>query len=332
MGDYILPQLTTIITDALPQRTTSDGDDTQPFVVNPDNNNNNQPHQQQQSTTPTSGYRRRQRRNRQQQYRQQNNNNNNNRFTALANHDDDDGNNNNDHGDNNNNNNDKTNKSKNKQQKKKKSYFYLSHDQLWKHVDKDRTSEFYKLLQDNRTYDITKNYLLDAAPVYDEWLRTAHEFRLWNAYRQLGENDDFWAQEIINRMRSRPDKVEIKPFVDKKINSFQLKLDDYSKIINNLQVKFTEYWSQVALRRKQTQTSAMATRESTTARPSSSFDVDRMEKELFDYIHNHTKHVKKNCDSRLEIANAEKEEYEAYNNFKNMAEKKPIWNFHLLLK
>ncbi|CAF4153085.1 unnamed protein product, partial [Adineta steineri] len=343
MGDYILPQLTTT-TDTLPQRTTTDGNDTQPFVANPDNN---QPQRQQSPTRMTSGYRRRQRRNRQQQYRQQNNNdnyNNNNRFAALANHDDDNDNNNNDDdnnnnnyddNNNNNNNNDKTNKSKNKQQKKKKSYFYLSRDQLWKHVNKDRTSEFYKLLQDNRTYDITKNYLLDAAPIYDDWIRTNHEFRLWNAYKQLGEDNDFWAKEIINRMRSRPDKIEIKSFVDKKINSLQLKLDEYSKIINKLQIEFTDYWQQVALRRKQTQpsnTTMTSTRDSSTARPASSFDFDKMEKELSDYIHNHTKHVKKNCDTRLEIANAEKEEYEAYKNFKTMAEKKPIWNFHLLLK
>ncbi|CAF1366856.1 unnamed protein product, partial [Adineta steineri] len=141
--------------------------------------------------------------------------------------------------------------------------------------------------------------------------------------------------EIINRMRSRPDKIEIKSFVDKKINSLQLKLDEYSKIINKLQIEFTDYWQQVALRRKQTQssnTTMTSTRDSSTARPASSFDFDRMEKELSDYIHSHTKHVKKNCDTRLEIANTEKEEYEAYKNFKTMAEKKSIWNFHLLLK
>ncbi|CAF1366802.1 unnamed protein product [Adineta steineri] len=347
MGNFILPQLQSTTTDALSQRTTTNGNDTQPFVVNSDDNNNNQPddnnnniqpQQQQQSTRrTTSGFRRRQRRNRQQQYRQQNNNNyydyNNNRFVALANLDDNDNNDNddNDYDDNNNNNSNKTNKNK-QQQKKKKSYFYLSRDQLWKHVNKDRTSEFYKLLQDNRTYDIIKNYLLNAAPVYDEWIRTKHEFRLWNAYKQLGENDDFWAKEIINRMRSRPDKVEIKPFVDKKINSFQLKLDECSVIINKLQKEFASYWSQVALHNKQTQLSTMATRESTTVRPASSFDFVKMEKELSDYINNHTKHVKKNCDTRLEIANIEKEEYQALQKFKAMAQKKPIWNFHLLLK
>ncbi|CAF1488392.1 unnamed protein product [Adineta steineri] len=349
---------TTTTTDALPQRTTTNGNDTQPFIVNPDDNNDNQPYdnnndqpydnnndiqpqqQQQQSTRrTTSGFRRRQRRNRQQHYRQQNNNNdydyNNNRFAALANLDDnnDNGNDddNNDYDNNNNNNSNKTN-NKNKQQKKKKSYFYLSRDQLWKHVNQDRTSEFYKLLQDSRTYDITKNYLLTVAPVYDEWIRTNHEFILWTAYKQLGENDDFWAKEIINRIRSRPDKVGIKSFVDKKINSFQLKLDECSVTINKLQKEFAEYWSQVALRRKQTQPSTMATRESTTARPASSFDFEKMEKELSDYIHNHTKHVKKYCNTRLEIANLEKEEYQALQNFKNMAEKKPIWNFHLLLQ
>ncbi|CAF1326714.1 unnamed protein product, partial [Adineta steineri] len=136
-------------------------------------------------------------------------------------------------------------------------------------------------------------------------------------------------------MRSRPDKVEIKPFVDKKTNSFQLKLDECSAMLVKLQIEFTDYWQQVALRRKQTQpsnTTMFATRDNSTARPASSFDFDKMEKELSDYIHSHTKHIKKNCDTRLEIANTEKEEYEAYKNFKNMAEKKPIWNFHLLLK
>ena len=46
----------------------------------------------------------------------------------------------------------------------------------------------------------------------------------------------------------------------------------------------------------------------------------------------YTQHVVKDCKARLEIAIAQKEEYIALNNFKAIAEKKPIWNIHLMLK
>ncbi|UJR29621.1 hypothetical protein I4U23_017169 [Adineta vaga] len=42
--------------------------------------------------------------------------------------------------------------------------------------------------------------------------------------------------------------------------------------------------------------------------------------------------LQKNCQARYAIACAEKEEYQALQAFKTIVEKKPIWNFHLLLK
>ncbi|CAF1199245.1 unnamed protein product [Adineta ricciae] len=298
--------------NALPQRpqrgqSNNNNNNTQPFEVNP---NNGQPQRPPPSST-TSTFRRRQHRQGQgQRQNRLNNNNNNNRFAILA--DDDEINNNNDDNQIEEEEEEEQQQQqqplslnkKNKFKKKtKKSSFYLSYDQIFKYISQYQPNPNLNSTTTTTNQDPRK-------------------------YKKLNDDSNFWAKEIINRTRGR-DNIEIKRFVDKKINYFQSKIDECIAIISNLQIEFSQFWTQIASRRKE---SRIPTRGVTPSYSRPSFDFDKMDTTLTDYINQHTKHIVKNCKVRLEIANAQKEEYQALKNFETITKKKSLWNTHLILK
>ena len=130
-------------------------------------------------------------------------------------------------------------------------------------------------------------------------------------------------------MKGRLDNIEIKRFVDKKINYFELKIDECEVMISQLQMDFGQFWTQIGSRRKEPKNPIRGITPSY-SRPS--FDLDKMDTTLTNSIRKHTQHVVKNYQTRLEIAIAQKEEYQALKNFEAIAKKKPIWNTHLILK
>lgn len=354
LGDYYYPQqqqnspsppMTTndnSSSNTLPQQQNLNS--TQPFVVQQSNDQNQQ--QQQQQRTTTSSFKRRQRRN--QQF-QNNNNNNNNRFDILANDNDD-------------NINDQDQDEpidqqhilsslpimSNRKSKKTKFRYYLLQKKLLNHFITDVPNELFKLLQDKRASDGTKQFLYESAATYDEWIRAEYELDIWYHYEKLSNEKNFWPQEIISRMKGRKDALQLKSFIQKKINYYESIMNKCEAAMIKTSMNYSEFFAQIATRRKPvkraTTVSQTATTVTTTANTATtatttdsvstrlSFDIEKIETAIADYIKNHLQYVKKNSLVRCEMADAECKEYEALQAFKTIAQKQPIWNIHLMLK
>jgi hypothetical protein len=346
LGNYWPQQHTTdnLPVTGLPQRrrsvTTTNANNnvnsTQPFVVQSD-----QQEQLPQRTT-TSSFRRQQHRQRQQEQQQLLQDNN--RFAALGdveNNDDDD---------------DRIENRVEQQQHQhqlkvnntkkinKKARFYLAHKKLVDHFITDVPNDMYRLIQDNRTCDGTRQFLYDASPIYDQWIRAEEELEVWKHYRKLHEEQGFWANEIIRRMKDRKDDLQIKQFVQKQIRQCESKIDNCQATITKIKLEFGEFYAQIASRRKYmkrpitanpTTTDSAATAGISTSNLSNSrmsFDFDKMGEAIINYIKLHTMYVHKNCAARRQIADAQSEEYKAFRDFKKIGEMTPYWNVHLMLK
>ncbi|UJR18785.1 hypothetical protein I4U23_005691 [Adineta vaga] len=236
------------------------------------NNRNNQhkPH------TTTSAFRRQQGRIQQQQQQQQNNNQipvHQNPFDILATIDND----NNDENEfvqvvddddnksyslksNNNNKKNKKNNTKKKDNKipktKHRSYLNINRFAQW-------------LSTNSRTNEITKStgnqcFVIEAAPIYNEWIRSDYELQVWQGYQKLGIEYKHWTKEVVNRTRTRNDDT-CKIFIQKKIDHFETIINQANTKINNLQIKLAHYWSQIRNKRDVYITPASATITTTSA-------------------------------------------------------------------
>lgn len=327
LGDFLSSNSTegyglTTTTNALPQRqqstrnTTNDNNDnnnnngTQPFVVNEHQNKT------------TSAYRRRQRRKHQQQINPNQINGNGNRFALLAGLQSDVE---SDIDENNDNNNDKL-ALLNKKSKKKfnnnnnnnKMPSYLHSIKILKHFKDD------PLLQDNRTCDANKDYMLNSAPCHNEIIRAIYEIQLWKFYLTLGVESNHWAKEIVRRTKKRDNNVN-RSFITKKMNQLLSIINRNRSTISELQIQLTDYWTQISTRRKAARSSI------STSHQRLSTDIEQFDNSIKNYIKDCTKHVKNMIETRIQLAKVEMEEYNALTDFQKSAD--PLhWHIHLSLK
>ncbi|CAF4148735.1 unnamed protein product, partial [Rotaria sordida] len=336
--------------NALPQRPQfiNNNNTTQPFVVQQDNQNDQiQPQgQQYQQIRTTSSYRRRERRRQQQQNRHNrinnNNNNNNNRFAVLAEEqqqfiDNEEENINYDNQIN------KTNKKNKKNKTKIRSYLNLNCILNYfknKNPPKDpkefkEFKEFTDLLQDNRTCDGMKNFLINSAPVYDEQIRAEYELQVWQNYLKLGEDYKYWAKEVVQRTKKRDDNVN-RRFINKKTDQLSSTIRQTRTTISGLQIELGDYWARITSRKKyvknvQTTTDSNTTTSTSTDAPHISYNINQFEKFISNYIVDYTNHVKTMCDRRILLAKAQMEEYKALEEFEKISTA-PHKIIHLVLK
>ena len=336
--------------NALPQRR-------QQVTSNNNNNNNNrsnanttQPFVVQEITsshcrqTTTSSFRRRQRRNQQQQQQRNANNNNNNnnnyhsnRFAVLAEIDQEEG-------------EDDTaevvnnspvivkkeqksnDKNKNNNNKKKTTIRpYLDIIQICNWFKDDVSIQ--RIIQSRGN----KDFIIASAPIYDQWYRLDYESQVWQRYLQLGLEKKHWAKEVVRRTKKRDDYTNER-FVKKKINQLSSQIAHLCASISDLQVKLGNYWSQTP---KQLPRSVATT--TTTIHSNSEYSadpingeqirphVDNLEKCILKYIKEHTQHVFKAAENRVQLAKVEAEEYQTLEDFQQIATPAQ-WNVHLLMK
>jgi len=329
--------------NALPQRQqrqlTSDnnnhGNTTQPFVVREITS----PRRDCQpttttTTTTTSSFRRRQRRNNQQQQLNNNNNNKSNRFAVLAETDLED----NENDDIVENNSSpiiikKEQKSNDKNKKKTMNRPYLDIIQICNWFKDDINIQ--RIIQSRGN----KDFIIASAPIYDQWFRLEYESQVWQRYLQLGLEKKHWAKEVVRRTKKRDDYVNER-FVKKKINNLSSQIAHSCATIADLQVKLGNYWSQTPKQPLRpvstTTTTAMANNNSENITDSISGEqirphVDNLEKCILKYIKEHTKHVFKSAENRVQLAKVEAEEYKALEDFEQVASPAQ-WNIHLVMK
>ncbi|CAF1427510.1 unnamed protein product [Rotaria sordida] len=202
----------------------------------------------------------------------------------------------------------KNNKKKNNN--KTKGHSYLSHNRVLTYFKNNDNvpKDFLELLQDNRTCD--------------------------------GKDYNHWAKEIIQRTKKCDDNENIR-FVEKKINHLSFQILQARAAISKLQIQFSDYWTQISLRKKTTKhpnTRAQTTNEtttssstSTTTMPHMAFEIDQFEKLVADYIKDCIQHLKKICETRILLAKAQMERYKALEDFEQVSTTSQM-NIHVILK
>jgi len=146
-----------------------------------------------------------------------------------------------------------------------------------------------------------------------------------------------WAKEVVRRTKKRDDYTNER-FVKKKINQLSSQIAHLCASISDLQVKLGNYWSQTPKqlpRPVATTTTTMNSNSEYSADPINGEQirphVDNLEKCILKYIKEHTQHVFKAAENRVQLAKVEAEEYQALEDFQQIATPAQ-WNVHLLMK
>ena len=198
---------------------------------------------------------------------------------------------------------------------------YLNDHRILKHFKNDPS------LQDNRTYDGNKAYILNSAPHHDEMVRAIFEVQLWQFYSKLGLEENQSAKEVVNRTGKRDAYINSR-FIEKKTRQCQSTINRCRMAIADLQIQLTDYWTQISTRKK---ASTDKTASASSAHRRLCVDITQIDNSVKAYIKDCTKHVKIMTDNRVQLAKSELAEYKASNEFKNSAD--PLhWQIHLTLK
>ena len=218
-----------------------------------------------------------------------------------------------------------------------------------------------KWFSDKNKIDLIKSrgnqsYIIKAIPIYDEWMRTEYELKVYQKFLKLAEEHKHWAKEIVNRTKNRDDYNTNLRFTKKKIAQLQSKIVQKAAEITDLQTNLGTYWTYVPTNKKnqnkQTTTTETATTMATTTNDNSSPVVlpppstaaavattinndnntnpttntehirirsNILEESLINYIEENIQHIKDIADNRVNIAKLELDEFNAFNNFKNIA-------------
>jgi hypothetical protein len=210
----------------------------------------------------------------------------------------------------------KNKKKANKNNKKTKIRSYLEESRILKHFKNDPS------LQDNRTYDCNQAYIVAACPIYDESIRTYYETQVWENYLKLGLENKHWAKEVVRRTKKRDD-FDNNRFIRKKISQLSSKDLQLRAKITDLQIRLTDYWTQVATRKTALPDG--------TGRRRLCIDINELDKSIKNYIKNCTQHVKKMAINRVQLAKVELDEFKALEDFRQSAD--PLHrSIHLILE
>ncbi|CAF1416344.1 unnamed protein product [Adineta ricciae] len=104
-----------------------------------------------------------------------------------------------------------------------------------------------------------QNYLMKAAPIYDEWLRTQYEYQVWENYLKLAQESKHWAKEIVNRTNNRKNTANNFQFINKKLSQFKTKIHQKAAEITSLQIELGNYWNYTAVKKRSKQTKTTMT-------------------------------------------------------------------------
>ena len=142
---------------------------------------------------------------------------------------------------------------------------------------------------------------------------------------------------MVRRTKKRDDYTNER-FVKKKINQLSSQIAHLCASISDLQVKLGNYWSQTPKqlpRPVATTTTTMNSNSEYSADPINGEQirphVDNLEKCILKYIKEHTQHVFKAAENRVQLAKVEAEEYQTLEDFQQIATPAQ-WNVHLLMK
>ncbi|CAF1553221.1 unnamed protein product, partial [Adineta ricciae] len=158
-------------------------------------------------------------------------------------------------------------KKNNNNNKKKKNEGNVSKTKHRPYLNIDKFAQW--LSTNSKTKEVMKSsgnqcFALQAAPIYDEWIRSDYEVQVWRGYKKLGITHNHWAKEVVNRTKTRKNDTCI-VFVDKKINHFQNIIDQAHVKISKLQHELGHYWSQIRSKKDVFVTSAASTTTTTTS-------------------------------------------------------------------
>lgn len=181
-------------------------------------------------------------------------------------------------------------------------------------------------LQDNRTYNGSKAYILNSAPHLDEIVRAIFEVQLWRFSSKIGIENNQWAKEVVKQTGKRDAFINSR-FIEKKTRQCQSTINRSRMAIADLQIQLTDYWTPISTRKR----ASSATTSASSAHRRLCVDITQIDNSVKAYIKDCTKHVKNMIDNRVQLAKAEMAEYKALKEFENSAY--PLhWQTHLTLK
>ncbi|CAF1488377.1 unnamed protein product [Adineta steineri] len=158
-----------------------------------------------------------------------------------------------------------------------------------------------------------RGYMLGASIFHDEWYRNSYELSVWEEYLKMGTEKKFWVEEVLRYTNTYNCNTNIR-FIQTQIKKFNDIITISRNNFEDFQSEVLTYWNNdrtIPVRQLSTTSSSFNMEETittTTQKPTIDSFIE-LNFSVQDYILQRTKYAKKLAETKIQLAQAQLEDF-----------------------